>query len=99
MTPPPDPPAPPPDQPPPPNEPPPPGPPSGEWQQAGPGPDPDPGAEPFAFRLIRSVIAPPVLGDGGHDAPMSPRGRLLFWATVSVLVVAIVILFVATLAK
>ena len=37
--------------------------------------------------------------DGGHDAPLSPRGRLLFWGVVSVLVVAIVILFVVTLAQ
>ena len=60
-----------------------------------PEPDPDPGPEPLAFRLLRSLIAPPVLGDAGHDAPLSPRGRLLFWATVTVLVVAIGVLFVA----
>jgi hypothetical protein len=55
--------------------------------------------EPRFFRILRSTIAPPVLEDAGHDAPLSPRGRLLFWGTVAVLGVAIAVLFVATLAK
>ena len=37
--------------------------------------------------------------DGGHDAPLSARGRILFWTTVAVLVLAIAALFVATLAR
>ena len=55
--------------------------------------------EPLLWRVVRSAIAPPVLEDGGHDAPLSPRGRILFWGTVSVLVVAIAVLFVVTLAR
>jgi hypothetical protein len=59
--------------------------------------DPEPEApEPLLWRVFRSAIAPPVLGDGGHDAPMSGRGRLLFWGTVGVLVVAIAVLFAVT---
>ena len=50
-------------------------------------------------RSLQSAIAPDVLEDGGHDAPLSPRGRLLFWGTVSVLVIAIAVLFVVTLAR
>ena len=44
------------------------------------------------------MFAPAVLQDGGHDAPMSPRGRILFWGTVSVLTAALVVVFVITLA-
>jgi hypothetical protein len=40
-----------------------------------------------------------VLGDGGQDAPLSTRGRVLFWDTVSVLVVAIAVVFVVMLAR
>ena len=60
---------------------------------------PAPGNEPFLFRIIRTAIAPPVLEDGGHDAPLSPRGRLVFSVVVSVLVVAIAVLFVITLSR
>ena len=42
-------------------------------------PEPAPRDEPFLFRILRTAIAPPVLDDAGHDAPLSPRGRLLFW--------------------
>ena len=59
----------------------------------------DPRPEPFLFRLVRTAIAPPVLKHGGHDAPMSPRGRLIFWAVITVLVVAIAILFVASIGR
>jgi len=55
--------------------------------------------EPFLFRILRSTIAPPVLGDGGHDAPLSSRGRILFYGSVGVLVVAIAVLLVLTLSK
>jgi hypothetical protein len=55
--------------------------------------------EPLLRRVLRSTIAPPVLGDGGHDAPLSARGRILFFGTLGVLVVAIAVLFVLTLAK
>jgi hypothetical protein len=51
------------------------------------------------WRVVRSAFAPDVLEDGGHDAPLSRRGRLLFWATVSVLVAGIALLFVITLAR
>jgi hypothetical protein len=54
--------------------------------------------EPFGRRLLRSLIAPDVLEDGGRDAPLTRRGRILFWGTVAVLVVAVGILFVVTLA-
>jgi hypothetical protein len=57
------------------------------------------GPEPLLWRVLRSTIAPPVLGDAGHDAPLSARGRILFWATVSVLVLAIAVLFVVTVAR
>ena len=60
---------------------------------------PAPANEPFLFRIIRTAIAPPVLEDGGHDAPLSPRGRLVFSVVVSVLVVAIAVLFVITLSR
>ncbi len=64
-----------------------------------PEPEPDPSPEPFLFRILRSTIAPPVLGDAGHDAPLSRRGRILFWGTVSVLVVAVAVLFLATASR
>jgi hypothetical protein len=61
--------------------------------------DGEAGPEPLLWRVLRSTVAPPVLGDGGHDAPLSPRGRIVFWTTVAVLVLAIAVLFVATLAR
>ena len=51
------------------------------------------------WRVFKSAIAPDVLEDGGHDAPLTPRGRLLFWGTIVVLTVAVAILFVVTLAS
>ncbi|MGO9873927.1 MAG: hypothetical protein ACLPVY_09020 [Acidimicrobiia bacterium] len=62
-------------------------------------PDGSAGPEPLLWRVLRSTIAPPVLGDGGDDAPLSARGRVLFWGTVSVLVLAIAVLFVVTVAR
>ena len=70
----------------------------GEEREGDPPDDPD-GREPLLWRVVRSAIAPPVLDDGGHDAPLSPRGRVLFWGTVSVLVAAIAVLFVVMLAR
>lgn len=61
--------------------------------------EPTPRDEPFLFRILRSTIAPPMLDDAGHDAPLSPRGRLLFWGAVAGLVVAIVVVFVLTLTR
>ena len=58
--------------------------------------EPDQAREAWLFRLVRTALAPPVLEDGGHDAPLSPRGRLLFWGTVVVLVLGIGVLFVVT---
>jgi hypothetical protein len=55
--------------------------------------------ESFGHKLIRSLLAPDVLEDGGRDAPLSPRGRILFWGSIAVLVVAVAILFVVTLAS
>ena len=55
--------------------------------------------EPFLFQLLRTAIAPPVLDDGGHDAPLSARGRILFWATVGILAGGIAVVLVLTLAK
>jgi hypothetical protein len=55
--------------------------------------------EPLLWRVLRSTIAPPVLEDGGRDAPLGRRGRILFWGTVSVLGAAIALLFVLTIAK
>ena len=49
-------------------------------------------------RVFRAALAPDVLEDGGHDAPLTPRGRILFWGTIIVLTVAVVVLFVVTLA-
>jgi hypothetical protein len=62
-------------------------------------PDDAEGREPLLWRVVRSAIAPPVLGDGGQDAPLSPKGRVLFWGAVSVLVVAIAVVFVVMLAR
>jgi hypothetical protein len=56
----------------------------------------DPRPEPLLFRIVRSAIAPPVLKDGGHDAPLSGRGRIVFWVVVSLLVAGIAVLLVAT---
>ncbi len=61
--------------------------------------DPPERRAPFLARILRSTVAPPVLGEGGRDAPLSPRGRLLFWGTVSTLALAIAVLFVLTLAS
>ena len=69
-----------------------------EGPEGRPRPDGEP-QEPFLFRLLRSTIAPGVLEDAGHDAPLSRRGRILFWGTVSVLVVAIAVLFLVTASK
>jgi hypothetical protein len=69
-----------------------------EWPEGGPSPEAEP-REPFLPRLLRSTIAPDVLRDAGHDAPLSRRGRILFWGTVSVLVVAIAVLFLVTVSK
>ena len=51
------------------------------------------------WRVVKSAIAPDVLDDAGHDAPLTRRGRILFWGTIIVLTVAVVILFVVTLAN
>lgn len=61
--------------------------------------EPAPRTEPWLLRLLRTTIAPPVLDDGGHDTPLSPRGRLVFWATVTVLVLGIAVLFVVSALK
>ena len=50
-------------------------------------------------RVLKSAIAPDVLDDAGHDTPLTPRGRILFWGTIIVLTVAVAILFVVTLAQ
>jgi hypothetical protein len=55
--------------------------------------------EPLLWRVIRSAIAPPVLDDGGRDAPLSRRGRILFRGTVTILVVAIAVLFLVTVSR
>ena len=60
---------------------------------------PGDGREPFLSRMVRSVFAPDVLEDGGRDAPLSPRGRIIFWSVVTVLVVGIVILLLVTAAQ
>jgi hypothetical protein len=57
-----------------------------------------PPKDSLGWRLVRSVFAPDVLQDGGQDAPLSPRGKLLFRGVVAVLVLAIAALFVITLA-
>jgi hypothetical protein len=61
-----------------------------------PGSGPPENQEGLLHRVVRSVIAPDVLEDGGHDAPMSPRGRLLFYAVVGALVLGIVVLLLVT---
>ena len=60
---------------------------------------PDDGPAPLLSRLVRSVFAPDVLEDGGKDAPLSPRGRIFFRSIVTILVVAIAVLLVATAAS
>jgi hypothetical protein len=73
-------------------------------------PDPDSGSGPpenqhgkqqesLFFRVVRSAIAPDVLEDGGSDAPLSRRGKLVFYGVVGVLVVAIVVLLLVTAAN
>ena len=57
---------------------------------------PDGVPPPLLSRLVRSVFAPDVLEDGGKDAPLSPRGRIIFRSIVTILVVAIAVLLVAT---
>ena len=57
---------------------------------------PSAGQPPLLSRMVRAVFAPDVLEDGGKDAPLSPRGRIIFWSIVSLLVVGIVVLLVAT---
>ena len=61
--------------------------------------EPDPRAEPLLFRLVRTAIAPPVLKDGGADAPMTRRGRIIFWAVVTVLVGAIAVLLAVSASR
>jgi len=67
----------------------------------GPPPEGDDGEERpgLLWRVLKSAIAPDVLDDAGHDAPLTPRGRILFWGTIVVLTVAVLILFVVTLAN
>ena len=60
--------------------------------------DPPEEREPLLWRVFRSAIAPDVLQDGGRDAPLSRRGRLVFYGIVSALVGGVAILFVLTLA-
>jgi len=62
----------------------------------GPPPDPPDPPEGLLHRVVRSAIAPDVLEDGGRDAPMSRRGRILFYAVVGVLIVGIVVLLLVT---
>jgi hypothetical protein len=61
----------------------------------------DPAAEKpsLLWKVVKSAIAPDVLEDGGQDAPLSARGRWLFWGVVAALVIAILILFAITLAQ
>jgi hypothetical protein len=65
-------------------------------EQPAPDEGPNDGPAPLLSRLVRSVFAPDVLEDGGRDAPLSPRGRIIFWSIVTVLVVGIVILLLVT---
>ena len=58
--------------------------------------EPEDRPEPFVFRLVRTALAPPVLKDGGEDAPLSRRGRIIFWATVTILVIGIAVLLVVS---
>jgi hypothetical protein len=60
---------------------------------------PNDGPAPLLSRLVRSVFAPDVLEDGGRDAPLSARGRIIFWSIVGVLVVGIVILLLVTASR
>jgi hypothetical protein len=60
---------------------------------------PEPEKKPLLWRVAKSAIAPDVLDDGGHDAPLSSRGRLLFYGVTSVLVIAIVVLLLITVAQ
>ena len=62
-------------------------------------PDDGDAREPLLWRVLRSAIAPPVLEDGGHDAPLSVRGRILFWGTVGLLVVGIAVLFLVMVTR
>ena len=73
-------------------------------------PDPEasdrsPGSEPpeepksLLHRVIRSALAPDVLEDGGHDAPLSRRGRIAFYGVVSILVVGIVVVLLVTVSS
>jgi hypothetical protein len=62
-------------------------------------PEPPEEREPLGRKLIRSLLAPDVLDDGGRDAPLTPRGRILFWGSIVVLVLAVSILFVITVAN
>jgi hypothetical protein len=55
--------------------------------------------EPLLFRMVRAAIAPSVLKDGGRDAPLSRRGRIVFWAIVSVLVVGIAVLLLVSASR
>ncbi len=64
-----------------------------------PGTEPEPERPSLLRRVVKSAFAPDVLEDGGQDAPLSPRGRLLYRALVGVLVVAFAVLFVITLAQ
>jgi hypothetical protein len=52
--------------------------------------------EGLLHRVVRSAIAPDVLEDGGRDAPLSRRGRIAFYAVVTLLVTGIVILLLVT---
>lgn len=61
--------------------------------------EPDPSPEPLLFRLVRAAIAPPVLKDGGADAPMTRRGRIIFWAVVTVLVGGIAVLLLVSASR
>jgi hypothetical protein len=61
---------------------------------------PDSGERESRFsRVIRSAIAPDVLEDGGSDAPLSRRGKVVFYGIVGLLVVAIIVLLLVTAAS
>ena len=64
-----------------------------------PAPESGPPKESLMWRVVRAAFAPDVLEDGGHDTPLSPRGRLLFRGVVGVLVLGIVVLLVITAAR
>ena len=61
--------------------------------------EPDPRGEPLLFRVLRTAIAPPVLKDGGADAPMTRRGRIIFWSIVTVLVGGIAVLLLVSASR